>query len=84
MQTVNYNISINKELDSIVSKKMKEGRYGNRSEFFRDLLRRSFVFENNLDIELVPQGTKEHKEMMQIYKKGEFISWGDVKKDLKK
>lgn len=39
----NYSISINDELAEIVEKEMKKGRYENRSEFFRELIREKYV-----------------------------------------
>lgn len=40
---VTYNISLNKELAQIVDKKIKSGKFANRSEFFRQLLRSAFL-----------------------------------------
>ncbi len=40
MQT--YNISLNKELAELVDEQLKQGRFANRSEFFRQLLRHAF------------------------------------------
>ncbi len=40
-----YNISLNKELADIVDVELKRGKYSNRSEFFRQLLRKVFVVE---------------------------------------
>lgn len=37
-----YNISLNKELADLVDKQLKEGKFANRSEFFRQLLRHAF------------------------------------------
>ena len=37
-----YNISLNKELADLVDKQMINGKFANRSEFFRQLLRHAF------------------------------------------
>ncbi|MCK5319803.1 hypothetical protein KAJ61_00255 [Candidatus Parcubacteria bacterium] len=37
-----YNISLNKELAVLVDKQVKLGKFANRSEFFRQLLRHAF------------------------------------------
>jgi len=37
-----YNISLNKELAVLVDKQIKLGKFANRSEFFRQLLRHAF------------------------------------------
>lgn len=44
---ITYNISLNKELAQIVEKKIKLGKFANRSEFFRQLLRSAFLSKNN-------------------------------------
>lgn len=45
MQT--FNISINDELADIVTQEMKRKKYANRSEFFRDLIRRHYLESND-------------------------------------
>ncbi len=40
---LSYNISINEDLAKLVNKKVKEGKFANRSEFFCQLLRAAFV-----------------------------------------
>lgn len=42
---ITYNISLNKELAQLVDKQLQYGRFANRSEFFRQILR--FVFLSN-------------------------------------
>ncbi|MEA1963453.1 MAG: ribbon-helix-helix domain-containing protein [Patescibacteria group bacterium] len=37
-----YNISLNKELAVLVDRQIKLGKFANRSEFFRQLLRHAF------------------------------------------
>jgi Arc/MetJ-type ribon-helix-helix transcriptional regulator len=41
-----YNISLNKELANLVDEQLKKGRFANRSEFFRQLLRHAFFSQN--------------------------------------
>ena len=40
---ITYNISLNKELAQVVDKQIKLGKFANRSEFFRQLLRSLFL-----------------------------------------
>ncbi len=48
---ITYNISLNKELAQIVEKKIKSGKFANRSEFFRQILRSMFLSEKAGKIE---------------------------------
>ncbi|NCF75329.1 MAG: ribbon-helix-helix protein, CopG family [Xanthomonadaceae bacterium] len=47
---ITYNISLNKELAQIVDKQIKSGKFANRSEFFRQLLRSVFLSVEKNDI----------------------------------
>ncbi|MEA2088710.1 MAG: ribbon-helix-helix domain-containing protein [Patescibacteria group bacterium] len=47
---ITYNISLNKELAKIVDKQIKSGKFANRSEFFRQLLRSVFLSREKNDI----------------------------------
>ncbi len=40
---ITYNISLNKELAQFVEKQVKLGKFANRSEFFRQILRSMFL-----------------------------------------
>lgn len=40
---VTMNISINEELVKVIDIEIKKKKYANRSEFFRDLIRKTFV-----------------------------------------
>ncbi len=51
---LSYNISINEDLTKLVDKKVKEGKFANRSEFFRQLLRANFLENQNDWIEQPP------------------------------
>lgn len=51
---VHYNISINDELAELVEQMMKHGRYANRSEFFRDLIRKAYLNNDCIIEELHP------------------------------
>lgn len=44
---LSYNISINEDLAKLVDKKVKDGKFANRSEFFRQLLRATFLENQN-------------------------------------
>jgi len=39
MAMITMNISLNKELAEVVDREVKENKYANRSEFFRELVR---------------------------------------------
>ncbi|MEK7648714.1 MAG: ribbon-helix-helix domain-containing protein [Patescibacteria group bacterium] len=43
----NYNISLNKGLAQIVTTEIRKKKYANRSEFFRDLIRRRYVLRES-------------------------------------
>ncbi|MFH1564743.1 MAG: ribbon-helix-helix domain-containing protein [bacterium] len=40
---ITYNISLNKELAQLVDEQIEFGKFANRSEFFRQLLRNTFL-----------------------------------------
>jgi len=48
IQMVTINISLNEDLAEIVEKEMKEKKYASKSEFFRDLLRRQYVYNTSV------------------------------------
>lgn len=50
MRTV-VNISLPKQLNSVVETEVNSGRYGSKSEFFRDLLRSWLAGELRLELE---------------------------------
>ncbi len=81
---INYNISINKELADVVEREMTVGKYANRSEFFRDLIRDIFV-RRSLDIEPIYPKTKEYEEINKQAKisksKKEFTDYKTIRKE---
>ncbi len=83
---INYNISVNKELADVVEREIKVGKYANRSEFFRDMIRDMFVRED-LDIEAISPRTQVYKKLKKEVKlaknKGEITSWKEVKNSVK-
>ena len=66
------NISLSKELASIVDKEIKEGKYANRSEFFRDILRKQFIQKSQS-----PENIDYYKTLDQTLKD----AWGDSSND---
>lgn len=68
---MNYNISINEELAIVVEQAMKEGRYSNRSEFFRDIVRHYYV-ENNHFIEEISNEDNDIKIIKERKKNPKF------------
>ena len=72
-----FNISINPELSAIVDREMKRRHYANRSEFFRDLIRKSFIDE----IEPILPGDPDQSILEQAIKDGDdFVSLSAVQK----
>ncbi len=80
---INYNISFNKELADVVEREIKVGKYANRSEFFRDMIRDVFVRED-IEIETISPRTQTYKKLKKEVKlaknKREVTSWEEVKK----
>lgn len=83
---INYNISVNKELADVVEREIKVGKYANRSEFFRDMIRDMFVRED-FEIEAISPRTQAYKKLKKEVKlaknKGEITSWKEVKNSVK-
>ena len=77
---MNYNISINDELAVIVDKAMRERKYANRSQFFRDLIRRFYTEE--YIIEEVHPDDPDYKYVNNRLDDAEYISMKEVKKEL--
>jgi len=76
MQT--YNISINPELAQVVEKEIKQGKYANRSEFFRDLIRKFLLQEEQKEQNLL---------QLEKFSKNQNINSNEydfIEKDLKK
>lgn len=76
-----YNISINDELAEIVERLMKERKYANRSEFFRELIRQHYLQdENNYVIEKLDPSDPDYQliEKMKKEEDLEFIPLDEV------
>lgn len=76
-----YNISINDELDVIVQQEMKRGKYANRSEYFRDLLRKTHIM-NDYVVESVNETDSDYQFALERKKNGQFVSLEQLKKQL--
>jgi Arc/MetJ-type ribon-helix-helix transcriptional regulator len=79
---INYNISINEELAEIVEQMMKAGRYTNRSEFFRDLIRKYYINEMDMVIEELDENDPDYKYIQERKKDAEFITLEELEHDL--
>ena len=81
---INYNISLNKELAQIVEEKIKLGKYSNRSEFFREMIRKMFVFSNNnFEIERIEEGSTEYEELKKLSQdKDEVVPFSQAIKEI--
>ena len=72
----NMNVSLTKELERVVERKVKSGLYNNASEVVRDALRRTFCARPEIDLEqdtpelaaLVHEGVESHH---RIHKNGD-------------
>ena len=79
---INYNISINDELAIIVEQIMRERKYANRSEFFRDLIRRFYVKEKDYTIEELDPSDPDYQLIESRKKDAEYITMKEVIKEL--
>jgi|WetSurMetagenome_2_1015567.scaffolds.fasta_scaffold55617_6 Arc/MetJ-type ribon-helix-helix transcriptional regulator len=72
---ITYNITFNEDLASVVDKEMKRNKYGNRSEFFRDLVRKVYIFKPAPDyvIEELNESDEDYKLMKSRQKRANFI-----------
>ena len=70
----NYNISLNDDLAQIVETEIKEGKYSNRSEFFRALVRDRYVTDDDrCDIETVLPDDSDATIIKQRKRDASFI-----------
>lgn len=68
---ITYNISLNQELAQLVNQQMKFGGFANRSEFFRQLLRNTFLTSDTRDwIDSEPYHSELKRRVNKI-KKGQ-------------
>ncbi len=78
---VTMNISLNKELAEIVEYEVKHKKYANRSEFFRDLIRKQYI-ENDLDIEYVDKDDPDYKLAQKLKKNAEYVDESQIFDDI--
>jgi Arc/MetJ-type ribon-helix-helix transcriptional regulator len=76
-----YNISINDELDQIVKSEMHKKKYANRSEFFRSLIRKAYISDNNI-ITKLDKKDPDYNIAIEKYTHGSFSSLEEAKKAL--
>jgi len=77
---VTMNISLNKELADFVDKEVKTKKYANRSEFFRDMIRTIYVWNEPLIIEPLDKDDPDYKLIKQREKNAKFVDFETVKK----
>lgn len=76
---ITLNISLNDELAKIVENEVKEKKYASKSEFFRDLLRKEYVFKNPpLLIEEIKPDEEDYKIVKSREKGAEFVAESEV------
>ena len=67
------NVSLGKQLETLVAKQVKTGLYQNHSEVVRDALRHLFLEDDSDDTELLAQCLREAKDSpRRAYTRGEF------------
>jgi antitoxin ParD1/3/4 len=67
------NVSLGKQLESLVEEQVKTGIYQNNSEVVRDALRHLFLQDDSDDTELLAQCLREAKKSpRKRYVRGEF------------
>ena len=76
-----FNISINADLVELMNHEMQTKRYGNRSEFFRDVLRRRY-FQDDVVIERVAPSDPDYKLVQRRKKTAK--GWVPLRKMIKK
>ncbi|MBT4937421.1 ribbon-helix-helix protein, CopG family [Candidatus Peregrinibacteria bacterium] len=76
-----YNISLNDELDELVKTEMKRMKYANRSEFFRELVRKQYL-ETDYTIEAVDEGDPDYQIIQEEKKNAAFVSFEEFKAQL--
>lgn len=69
-----YNITINDELAAVVDRLMAERKYANRSEFFRDLIRRFYLENEDHVIEELHPDDPDLSLIQNRSKDAEFIA----------
>ena len=72
---ITINISLNKELADIVEYEVKTKKYANRSEFFRDLLRKNYILN---DIEELDKNDSDYKLVQKMGKDAKFINISEL------
>lgn len=76
----NYNISLTKDLAQIVTVEIKRKKYANRSEFFRDLIRRRYVInECHHSIEEIEPSEQDYRLIKKRKKNGKFIPLSTIR-----
>lgn len=67
---INYNITINEDLAKIIEREMKRKRYGNKSEFFRELIRKTYLQRPaEYVIEELDAADPDFRELQKLKKK---------------
>lgn len=69
----NFNISINTELSQIIDREMKRKKFANRSEFFRDLIRKSYLGDA-YEIEAIPEADADMRVLRSRQKNPSFVN----------
>ncbi len=73
-----YNISVNDELALIVEEVIKTQKYANRSEFFRDLVRKFYVNNNQYKIEELNENDEDYKLLQKREKQVSFVKLSEI------
>jgi Arc/MetJ-type ribon-helix-helix transcriptional regulator len=74
---ITMNISLNKGLAEIVDKQIKKKKYANRSEFFRDMIRKQYV-EPAIGIETLDKNDPDYKLVEERSKDADFVDISEI------
>lgn len=70
---ITYNISINNELAEVVENAIKNKKFANRSEFFRDLVRKFELENEEYEIEEINPWDSDYNLIKNREKNASFI-----------
>ena len=73
-----YNISVNDDLAIIVEEAIKAQKYANRSEFFRDLVRKFYVNNNQYEVDELGDNDEDYKLLQKRERQASFVKLTDI------
>ncbi|MEK7103515.1 MAG: ribbon-helix-helix domain-containing protein [Patescibacteria group bacterium] len=74
-----YSVSLNTDLAKVVEKEMKANKYENKSEFFRDLIRKIYVSSDSTHVKETLSSNDPDRMLIERRKKdAEFIPLSEL------